>query len=346
MTSGSELAKTLSVSDEAVAAVRESDSLDLHIDTFIPVRLWGYDIAKRHEGGLLGGRFAGHLDLPRIREAGLGGAMWSVTTNPLRSARGRWKTARENFERLRQLLTKNEVIIAATASEYRAARASGAHVALLSIQGGNALDAAPDDPRPDPGLLRVTLVHLTNSQVGRSSMPMQLRRSYGLTPHGRSLIERLNRYRVFVDLAHISKEGFWEAVGAQEQGQPLLVTHTGVQAVTPHWRNIDDEQIRAIADTGGVVGIMYHLAFLDREGKRDASLVVDHMEHVIEVTSEDHVAIGSDYDGAITPPADLRSGNSYPRLVQEMLRRKWSSTRIEKILGGNFLRALEQLRPE
>jgi len=342
----SDLARELQVSEEAVAALRQTDAIDLHIDTFIPMRLWGYDIQEHHHGGVLRGHFAGHLDLPRLGRAGISAAMWSVTTNPMRTKRGRWRVVQGNFARLRAALEQSGVVIASTHAEYQSARARGAHAALFSIQGGNALDGAPDDPRPDPALIRVTLVHLTNSRVGRSSNPTQLRRSEPLTAHGRELVGKLNRQRVFVDLAHICKQGFWEALEVHDRTQPVLVTHTGVEAVTPHWRNIDDEQIRAVADTGGVVGIMFHEPFLRRPGPRDASMVIDHMQHVIDVVGEDHVALGSDYDGAITPPPDLRSGDSYPRLVEGMLERGWSTTRIEKVLGGNFLRAFRHLRPE
>lgn len=343
----SDFAARLEVSEEAVAAVRQCDMLDLHIDTFIPMRLWGYDIEQRHGAGVLRGRFAGHLDLPRIEEVGLTGAMWSVTTNPFRTRGGRWKTVHKNFKTLRSRLEDSRrVRIVSNHHDYIAARDSGVHVGLLSIQGGNALDDAPDGEfLPDPDLLRVTLVHLTNSLVGRSSSPFQFARQEGLTPLGMSLVERLNQHRVFVDLAHISKEGFWKALEVHDRTQPFLVTHTGVESVTPHWRNIDDDQIRAVAASGGVVGIMFHKSFVKRPGVRDCSVIVDHMEHVIDVVGEDYVAIGSDYDGAITPPRDIRSGDSYPRLIQIMLERGWSGGRIEKVLGGNFLRALAELRP-
>lgn len=344
-----ELARRLGVSQEAVQLTRAVEMVDLHIDTFIPMRLWGYDVTRRHDDGVpvLRGRFAGHLDLPRMEDGGLKAAMWSVTTNPLRSRAGRWKTVNDNFRRLRRVLerTGGRCRVVTTHAEYLAARAAGAHAVLLSIQGGNALDDAPEaDPRPDRGLLRVTLVHLTNSPVGESSQPRQLRFERGLSRHGRALVQRLNTHRVFVDLAHISRRGFWDAVEVHDRTQPLLVTHTGVDGVTPHWRNIDDDQIRAVANTGGVVGIMFHVPFLHRAGRQDRSLVVDHLQHIIDTVGEDFAAIGSDYDGAIVPPSDLQSGETYPRLVQEMLDRRWSPTRIEKILAGNFLRALRDLR--
>ncbi|MGH7893260.1 MAG: dipeptidase, partial [Candidatus Binatia bacterium] len=152
---------------------------------------------------------------------------------------------------------------------------------------------------------------------------------------------------IFVDLAHIHEQSFWDAVAAHDKTQPLIATHTGVKGVTPHWRNLTDEQIRGIADTGGVVGIIFQDAFLRRpDGPRDGAMVVEHLEHVIRVAGEDVAALGSDFDGMITPPPDFASADTaYVRLVQRMLDRRWSEERIRKVLGGNFLRALGTLRP-
>ena len=74
-------------------------------------------------------------------------------------------------------------------------------------------------------------------------------------------------------------------------------------------------------------------------------MIVAHMQHVIDTVGEDFVSVGSDYDGAIVPPKGFASGDSYPRLAQAMLDRGWTAERVEKVLGGNFLRALALLRP-
>ena len=130
-----------------------------------------------------------------------------------------------------------------------------------------------------------------------------------------------------------------------DPSQPLIVTHTGVDGVCPHWRNLDDSQIRAVADSGGTIGIIFEPHFLRTRGApNDGSVVIDHMQHIIDVVGEDFVSIGSDYDGAITPPRELGSASGYPRLVQHMLNRGWSVERIAKALGGNFLRVFGQLR--
>jgi membrane dipeptidase len=344
-------ARRLGVSDAAMALSRSADIVDLHLDTFIPPRLWGYDPLTKHGKGVFRGHFFGQLDLPRMEEGGLSGAMWSITTNPFRSAASRWRVFLKNLGRFQAMVARSEgrIRLCRSHSEYLAARADGAHACLLSIQGGNCLVAAPNGPAsiPDRLVNRVTLVHLTNSVYGTTSSPLALWRSeQGLSALGKRFVEQLDAERIFVDLAHINPKGFWDAVDAHDASLPLLATHTGVVGVRPHWRNLDDDQLRAIAQTGGTVGVIFSAPFLSRRGgPRDAEMVVEHLAHIVEVAGEDAASLGSDYDGAITPPPDLRDGLAWPRLVQRMMDRGWTEARIRKILGGNALRALAALRP-
>jgi len=348
-----EVAREHGVSIEAVELLRSSDVIDLHIDTFIPPRLpFGYDLGKRHKRGFLGGRFFGHLDFPRAIEGGLTGAMWSITTNPFRRRRRRWEVFQKNLARFTRVLgeTGGRFRLARNVADYRAARAAGAHAVFLSIQGGNALEAAPEGIAsiPDQPIVRVTLVHLTNAAFGITSSPLRLwKGKRGLTDAGRDFVRMLDAHRVFVDLAHINRAGFWDAVEVHDPSLPLIATHTGVNGVRRSWRNLDDDQIRAIADTGGTVGIIFAQQFLRARGRsKDCGMIVDHIAHVIEVAGEDFASLGSDYDGAITPPPDVRGGgHGYVKLVQDMLDRGWRDDRIRKVLGGNALRALGHLRP-
>jgi len=337
----------MNLSNEAVDIYRHSDVVDLHVDTFIWTRIFGYDLLKKHGRGLFGARFYGQADLPRLREAGVGGAIWSITTNPLRRASRRAAVFRRNLERLRAILgSSDEVALCRTAADYRAARAAGKHGAFIGVQGGNALDEAGAlDSFDASQLIKVTVVHLSNSALGVTSAPRLRGGDAGLSDRGREFVRALNGKRIFVDLAHVNRQGFFDAVEVHDRSQPLLVSHTGVTGVTPHWRNIDDEQLRAVADTGGVVGVMYQSSFLGEPywGGR-AEAIVDHLQHIVDVVGEDHAALGSDWDGAIVTPRDLATCLELPWLCELMLRRKWSPQRIGKILGGNFVRALEALR--
>jgi membrane dipeptidase len=344
-------AKALGVSTEAIALYLSCDIIDLHVDSFIWTRAFGYDITRRHGRGLFGGRFYSQVDLPRLREAHIGGALWSITTNPLRSSQGRLHAFEKNMERLRAVLTScpEDVALARNAGDYESAKKAGKHAAFFCIQGGNAVDAdlgAIDHLFSDL-IIAVTLVHLSTSRIGRTSSPFRELRADGpsFSDLGREYVRALNARRIFVDLAHIDRRGFFEAVEVHDRSQPLLVSHTGVAGVHTHWRNLDDAQIRAVAETGGTIGIIYQSSFLgDPVFSGKASTIVDHLEHVIAVAGEDFASLGSDWDGSIVPPRDLPTCLELPRLVQIMLERRWQPERVQKVLGGNFLRALRLLR--
>lgn len=343
-------ARELDVSREAVELYLASDVIDLHVDSFIWTRIFGYDLRGRHGHGPTGARVLSMVDLPRVREARLGGAIWVITTNPLRRRDRRPLVFLENLRRLQGILESvpDHVAIVRNAREFRAAADGGRHGAFLGIQGGNALDRRLDDLDliPDDLVVRITLVHLSSSRIGVTSSPAAgSRKDEGLSDFGKDFVRRLDEKRILVDLAHINRAGFWDAVAAHDPSLPLVVTHTGVNGVHKHWRNLDDDQLQAVADSGGVVGVMYQSSFLGEPywgGCSDA--VVRHLAHIVETVGEDFAAIGSDWDGAIHPPRDLRSPLELPRLVEHMLRRRWSPERIRKVLGGNFLRCVAAIR--
>lgn len=342
-------AEDLGISREAVELYLSSDVIDLHVDSFIWTRIFGYDLRKRHDNGLFGGRFYSQVDFPRILEAAVTGATWVITTNPARDGRGRMDVFLENLAELQRIFegVSEQFQVVKSTAEYQAARAAGKHAAFIGVQGGNALDESLDvfDRIPDRLLLRVTVVHLSSSRLGVTSSPAKLGGDTGLTDLGHAFVERLNEKKIFVDLAHISKKGFWDAVSIHDKSQPLIVTHTGISGVFEHWRNLDDDQLKAIADSGGTIGVMYQSSFLgDKYWGGSSKSIVDHLEHIIETVGEDHASLGSDWDGAIIPPRDMPSCLELPLLVQHMLDRDWTPTRIQKVLGGNFLRTVALMR--
>lgn len=340
-------AARLSISREAAELSLTSDVIDLHIDSFIWQRLFGYDIGKRHGAGLFGGRIYSQVDLPRLRQVGVTGATWVITTNPFRSAKGRQRALAKNLETLEKTLQRfpEDVRIVRTRAEYHAAVSSGHHAAFLGIQGGNAADASLKSLEllEPERVLRVTLLHLSSSQLGKTSSPATFKRE-ALSDFGRDYVRSLNQKKIFVDLAHIDRDGFFRALEAAEPSAPPIVTHTGVSGVYPHWRNLDDAQLRAIADRGGTVGIMYHWPFLGPRGAPGLQLVVEHILHAVKTIGAEHVSLGSDWDGAISPPRDMRTCLELPKLVEALLQRGLKPDSVRAVLGGSFLRALGALR--
>lgn len=342
-------ATELGISREAMDLYLESDVFDWHIDSFIWHRILGYDLTERHDSGLFNGRFYSQVDFPRIREAAITGACWVITTNPAKIAQERVDTFLGNLRELRAIIDSvpDELAFVTNASEYRAARAAGKHAAFIGIQGGNALDRDPDalDLIPDQSILRITLVHLSTSRLGVTSSPAGRKKERGLSALGKDYVKRLNQKKIFVDLAHISREGFFDAVEVHDKSQPLIATHTGVSGVLPHWRNLDDEQVKAIADTGGTIGVIYHGQFIDGAyfgGTIEG--VCRHIEHIVKIAGDDFASLGSDWDGMICTPRDMPSCLELPRLADKLLERGMRPESVKKVLGGNALRVIEALR--
>lgn len=340
-------AARLGVSADAVALLLSAGLIDLHLDLDVPVRLFGWRPERHHGEAQRVSPLFGQTDFPRLREGGFSGVVYDIATNPLRTAAGRLAATRANVARVQETVARwpNDLVLCRTASDYAAARASGRLAVWLSLQGGNAVSADPSALEGPLGaaLQRITLVHLTTSDLGGTSSPAGP--DIGLTEVGRAVIAACNAHRILVDLAHAGKRTFWEALGAHAPDLPPVVSHTGVDGVRPHWRNLDDDQLRAIADRGGVVGVMYQSSFLDRVWYACArARVLDHLDHIHRVVGDGVAAIGTDYDGAIVPPADLPDPIGHARLVQDMLDRRWSEARIRGILAANYLRVVAAVR--
>ena len=228
-------AHQLGVSQRALDLCLDADLIDLHIDTFIPVRIWGYDVLRHHGRGPLGGYFFGHLDLPRMDEQGVTGAMWSITTNPFRPEANRFQVLQKNRARYEAMIAASggKLVVASTPDAYAQARAAGVHAVLPAIQGGNALSGAPnlDAWLADRWLTRVTIVHLVDSVYGATSSPLSMQKTQRLSERGKEIVRALDRNRIFVDLAHIAAPSFWDAVEVHDPARPLIATHTGVSGV-------------------------------------------------------------------------------------------------------------------
>jgi membrane dipeptidase len=163
----------------------------------------------------------------------------------------------------------------------------------------------------------------------------------GLTDFGRDAVRELNRLGIVVDLAHARDPAFYKALSLTKA--PVEFSHGAVFALTPHWRNLTDDQLKALAANGGVIGIAAYPSFIDQDPeKQTIRRFVDHIEYICELIGDDHVGFGSDYDGMgrDTYPI-IPSYAETPQLTQLMLDRGFSEETILKFWGGNFLRVMK-----
>jgi membrane dipeptidase len=163
----------------------------------------------------------------------------------------------------------------------------------------------------------------------------------GLTDFGRTAVGELNRLGIVIDLAHASDATFYEAIELSRS--PVEFSHGAVFALSPHWRCLTDDQLKALAANGGVIGLATFPDFIDQSPeKRTLQRFVDHIEYVCTLVGDDHVGFGSDYDGMGPIIPIVPSYAEMPQVTQLMLDRGFSEETILKFWGGNFLRVMRQ----
>ncbi len=317
---------------------------DLHADTTKLMERLGYDLAARHERTLPRRiNYVGHVDLPRLREGGVAAQVFGMWTVPY-PERGCRASVEAQLDALDDAIARHpeQITWALSADEVAAAQARGQLAAMGGIEGGQALEGDPAavEHFARRGVRAIGLLHFSANALGSPAKGKGADPGRGLTAIGHEVVREMNRCGVIVDLAHINRKGFFDALTASTQAP--MVTHTGVLGVHPHWRNIDDEQLRAVADKGGCVGVIFARRFLGGAGLDN---VIDHLLHIVDVAGADVAALGSDFDGFVVPPEGLEDVASLPNLTAALARRGVGEELLRKILGGNAQRVLAAVPP-
>ncbi len=329
------------ISEEAKQLHFEAHVIDLHVDSLLLARQFGYDINKRHRAWLPGGAIGSHADLPRMREGGVDTVGLGIVVNPLAKPFNRWQSALYMADLFKKACKNSAGMLhlAGDAHEARALKKDGKFGAFLGMEGAHCLgdDLYNVKEARDVGVRYITLTHFSENNAASPAKGKGADPDAGLKKWGFELIDEMKRLGVLVDLAHVNRKGFLEAVAYAKT--PCIVSHSGVKGIQEHWRNLDDDQLRAMGDCGGVVGVIFDPRYISPGMRCGAERIVAHLQYIINVAGEDHAAIGSDFDGYITgTPGDLRDASGMPMLTQLMLEKGWSEKRIRKILGENFLR--------
>jgi membrane dipeptidase len=223
-------------------------------------------------------------------------------------------------------------------AEFLQRRQRDRHIAaaLLGIEGAHALDGDLGNLArlDDAGFRMIGLAHFFDNDFAGSAHGA---RKYGLTDKGRELVREMERRKILVDLAHASAQTIADVTAMATR--PVVVSHTGVRGTCDNRRNLSDEQLKRIAATGGVIGIGY---WETATCGTDARSIARAIRYAVSVVGVDHVALGSDFDGAVVLPFDV---TGLPLVTQALLDAGFSEQEIAKIMGGNVLRLLQQELP-
>jgi microsomal dipeptidase-like Zn-dependent dipeptidase len=189
------------------------------------------------------------------------------------------------------------------------------------------------------GIVYITLCHNGDNDLCDSARGEQTHG--GVSDFGAKVIQQMNKLGLMVDLSHAAESSFYDAL--QISRLPIVCSHSSARALCDHPRNLTDDQMRALAQKGGVCQITLYNGFLVKDGEATILDAMAHLEHAIQVMGIDHVGLGTDFDGdgGIRGLADASELTLFTR---QLLQRRYSETDIQKIWGGNFLRVMQQVQ--
>jgi microsomal dipeptidase-like Zn-dependent dipeptidase len=330
---------------------------DLHADTL----LWARDPLERSTRG--------HVDVPRLREGNVTLQAFTVVTKTPRhlniesnddrsdnvtllAMAQRWPPATWFSLKERALYQARRLETAAARSRgrltvvgsrsdlaafLRRRRAEPGIIAgLLGLEGAHALEGEPAnlDVLFEAGFRMVGLVHFFDSEFGGSAHGVA---KGGLTAEGRDLVRRLEERRMLLDLAHASPLTIRDALAVATR--PVVVSHTGVKGTCDNVRNLDDDALRGVARTGGLVGIGFWQTAVCGTG---GPAVARAIRHAAGVAGIDHVALGSDFDGAVAEPFDT---TGLVEITDALLAEGFTEAQVGQVMGGNVFRLLSEALP-
>lgn len=355
---------------------------DLHCDTALRM-FQGVQIGLRDT--------TGHVDIPRLREGGIDLQVFAcfISTNHPKDDCADYvhrmlDTLEAQFEG-----NKEDIAICKNSKEAEEIINSGKIAAFLGVENGVAIKNSLEELERfyQRGVRYLTLTHLESNDWCISSGD-ENPEFFGFTDFGRKVVRKMNQLGMIVDLSHASQSAFWEVL--KVTSDPIIASHSCVYSLCPHDRNLTDDQLKALAKNGGMVGInffpgflseefseklkkawekakkeredllekyeddyskkkeIYHQIWEDIKGELegievDYTLVLDHIDYVVNLVGVDYVGLGSDFDGVTFLPKGLEDCSKLPEITKELVRRGYSESDIKKILGENFMRVFREV---
>ena len=249
--------KADTISEKAKKLHFSSLVIDSHDDTTQRLLDGKFDIGERHADG--------NIDIPRMREGGLGGIFFSIWTPSKTKGPDGVKQALDQIDAVREAVRKHpkDLVLATTAEEVREAHKQGKIAALMGVEGGHMIgnDLATVRVFAELGVRYMTLTHMGNTEWADSSTDKP--EHNGLTDFGKDVVREMNRVGMMVDISHVSDKSFYDALETSKA--PLLASHSSCRVICDSPRNMTDDMMRALAKNGGVMQVNYHVGYLSQE---------------------------------------------------------------------------------
>ena len=247
------------------------------------------------------------------------------------------------FDKIEAIVAKHSqyVGIARTPDDLWMNKHQGKKSIMLGIENGHAIEGSLDNLRhfAQRGIVYMTLCHNGDNDICDSARGEHTHN--GVSAFGREVIKEMNRLGIMVDLSHAGEKSFYDALELSRT--PIVCSHSSCRALCDHPRNLTDDQMRALAQKGGVMQVTLYHGFLVKDGEATLDDAMRHLDHAINVMGIDHVGLGTDFDGD-GGICGLASSAELLNYTRELLKKKYSEADIQKLWGGNFLRVMKEVQ--
>jgi membrane dipeptidase len=328
--------------------------------------------------------------LDRLIEGGIKLQVFSIWPDEKNMKRA-YNFAKEQIERFKKIENENyeRFKFADSYDEIISTIQSGKLCGMMGLEGGNAVEDDLDRINEfyNLGVRYIGLTWNNSNKIGTSAKDEANRNvKGGLTEYGFEVIKRMDEVGMLIDVSHSGEQTFWDVIKTTKN--PIIASHSNCYSLCSHYRNLTDEQIKAIAENGGVIMMNFYDAFIDKnadairtqnayqrypkelkqifEANSDDMVkfnqdrekflatkdlsggvpldrLIDHIDYIYKLIGADHIGLGSDFDGGVTPPNELYDGTCYPLITRKLIERGYTELEIRKILGLNFLRVFKQV---
>lgn len=346
-------------------------SVPLIFDGHVDVLSKLYDLGASNPAQIFAGGYKAHIDLPKAKIGGFGGGFFAVyipsKETPIDGMEDRLvgneydlplppainqtdalPIALKQISILLQLESAGHLKICTSVAQIKSCLANGIIAAILHMEGAEAIDKdfVALDVFYAAGLRSIGPVWSRPNIFGHGvpfRYPSDGDTGPGLTEAGKELVRQCNQRKILLDLSHLNEKGFWQV--AKISKAPLVATHSNAHALSNCSRNLTDKQLTAIAESGGMVGLNFAVGFLRADGQWNTDTGLDvmlaHLDHLISHLGEDHVGIGTDFDGAQIPDT-IGDAAGLPTFRQAMASHGINDQLMTKLCHSNWLTVLER----
>ncbi|XP_061889556.1 dipeptidase 1 isoform X3 [Entelurus aequoreus] len=288
-----------------------------------------------------------HTNIPKIQKGRLGAQFWSAYVPCASQYKDAVRQTLEQIDVIHRMCHKypDYFMFASSSQDIMEAFGRNKTASLIGVEGGHSIDSSLSTLRTfyQLGVRYLTLTHSCNTPWADNWLVdtgAEASQHDGLSPFGKQVIAEMNRVGMLIDLSHVSVRVMNQVLDMSEA--PVIFSHSSAFAVCPHKRNVPDDVLRRVNETGGIVMVNFYNDYVTCSQTATLSDVADHFDHIRKVAGAGIIGFGGDYDGVTRLPEGLEDVSKVPSLVAELLRRGWSDDQVKAALGNNLLRVLRQ----